>query len=216
MTKKEIEDKIDFIILSLDDAIYSIDDLYECMIPHSFEVLSAFSDLDIILEDTHPKALLAISIPDYTFATTKEKTIVSVAIDNNIAVYSNLHYETPVNAATASDIDIAVAIYDSDGNIYDARVKGGGIKEDDVDSLAKTDKFVGSRTDLGRYDGMPLSASGFVLVGLPSDIKNKYTETKIDGIIRKHIAAGYYGMQIYYDSNSLESMGWDFTESVDV
>jgi hypothetical protein len=112
--------------------------------------------------------------------------------------------------------------------VLDARLKGGGIKEDYTEEVKQINPAATWHSDIG-LGGLPYPAYGSVVVKLPytilSDYGGDFEESEVEEIVKRHMAWGhyplirYYGIipNLYIDTDSLDTVNkiklyWDSEE----
>jgi len=151
--------------------------------------------------------LLANS-PKYKTPRSKSMTISQGTRSDSVRICPNRHFEQIKNDQTVNVNEVPVVLIDSDGQIIDARIKGGGLKDDFIKASIGKNLFISSLTELGRV-GMPTAAAASIMLELPSDIKTKYDEATILDAIKKFTAGGTHVTVTYYETDSAENLGWN-------
>lgn len=83
-------------------------------------------------------------------------------------------------------------------SIFDARRRGGGVRDDIQSEALKIMPGANNNWDIGNFDGPNAPIAGAILIYLPESIQNQYTETQIRELASKFAAAGSYILIRYY------------------
>jgi hypothetical protein len=104
-----------------------------------------------------------------------------------------------------------------DADVFDARTRGGGIKDEQVNTAIETNPEVQWYGDIGLGGGIPYPSKSVSIVRLPQTLLTEYggrfDESSVRGIVKNHMAFGhypvirYYGVvpDIYLDTDSINS-----------
>lgn len=110
-----------------------------------------------------------------------------------------------------------------DVDLVDTRVRGGGIKDDLIETFKGAYPQVRWFHDIGHYDGTPFPGATAVLVDLPASLLESnggvLTKKQIDSIVKHHLSFGVYPVIRFYCTNTglvkHESVpGWDVEEGL--
>ncbi|MFW6017125.1 MAG: hypothetical protein ACOCRK_11855, partial [bacterium] len=74
--------------------------------------------------------------------------------------------------------------------IYDTRTRGGGIKDWAIDNLKEVHDDINCYWDIGNWDGTPYPKNAVVVIELPKEILDKFSEKEVEKKINKHLALG--------------------------
>lgn len=106
-------------------------------------------------------------------------------------------------ALKLADVYVIQSLDIRDISSHDARVLGGGIKDERVDAAIQLQDEVRWYWDLGNYDGTPYPGMGALLVELPryilKEMGGTFERPQIEEIVRRHLADGSYPVIKYYD-----------------
>lgn len=93
-----------------------------------------------------------------------------------------------------------------DVDLVDTRVRGGGIKDDLIETFKGAYPQVRWFHDIGHYDGTPFPGATAVLVDLPASLLESnggvLTKKQIDSIVKHHLSFGVYPVIRFYCTNT--------------
>jgi hypothetical protein len=93
-----------------------------------------------------------------------------------------------------------------DVQLVDTRVRGGGIKDDLIETFKGSYPQVRWFYDIGHYDGTPFPGATATLVDLPASILESnggiLTKKQIDSIVKHHLSFGVYPVIRFYCTNT--------------
>lgn len=105
-----------------------------------------------------------------------------------------------------ADVFVIQTVAIDDIKSFDARVVGGGIREERVrEALALQDE-VRWYWDIGNFDGDPYPGMGAILVELPryilKELGGPFTREQVQQVVEKHMGDGSYPLIKYYDNST--------------
>lgn len=160
---------------------------------------------EVFLEDALPNILLEGTL--YRI----NKNVNSYQITDPIIgqTYNYLGWEEQAQLAAdikLADVYVIQTVVIDDIVEYDARVLGGGIKEDSVNDALSLQDEVRWYWDIGNFDGDPYPGMGSILVELPryilKELDGPFTREQVEEIIIRHMGDGSYPLITYYDSST--------------
>lgn len=105
-----------------------------------------------------------------------------------------------------ADIYVIQTIVINDIKDFDARVLGGGVKEERVKDALSLQDEVRWYWDIGSFDGDPYPGMGSVLIELPryilKELDGPFTREQVEEIVIKHMGDGSYPLIKYYDAST--------------
>ena len=162
-------------------------------------------DQEIFLEDPLPEILVEGTL--YRI----NKNINSYQITDPVIgqTYNYLGWEDEAQLQAdikLADVYVIQTVVIDDISEYDARVLGGGIKEDSVNDALSLQDEVRWYWDIGNFDGDPYPGMGSILVELPryilKELDGPFTREQVEEIVVKHMGDGSYPLITYYDSST--------------
>lgn len=89
----------------------------------------------------------------------------------------------------------------------DIRIRGGGVKEKQLEAALGLQDEVQWYWDIGYWDGQPYPGMGAIVVEIPRrvlvEVGGTFTRNQIEDIVRRHMAEGGYPIIRYYDRSTL-------------
>lgn len=89
----------------------------------------------------------------------------------------------------------------------DIRIRGGGLRQNEVEEALEIQDEVQWYWDVGYWDGQPYPGMGAIIVEIPRGVLEesggKFTRPQVEDIVRTHMAEGCHPIIRYYDRSTL-------------
>lgn len=137
-----------------------------------------------------------------SYSTYDELTATTFNYDGWIDTYS----QAPYYYVMLTNVYPVQTIAPSDVETTDIRLRGGGIKEKNINEALDLQDEVQWYWDVGYWDGKPYPGMAAVIVEIPREVLDEvggaFTREQVDSIVRKHMATGTYPVVRYYDRST--------------
>jgi hypothetical protein len=94
-----------------------------------------------------------------------------------------------------------------DIEMLDIRIRGGGLRKDEVQNALEIQDEVQWYWDVGYWDGQPYPGMGAIIVEIPRGVLEEsggaFTRPQVEDIVRTHMAEGCHPIIRYYDRSTL-------------
>lgn len=120
--------------------------------------------------------------------------------------WETVYLNAPNHYILLADIFAIQTIAPDDISTSDIRIRGGGIREDQVENSLKLQDEVQWYWDIGYWDGQAYPGMGAMLVQLPREILKEvggnFSREQVEDIVERHIGSGVYPLIRYYDKST--------------
>jgi len=127
---------------------------------------------------------------------------VTFSYDGWITTYTDFPYYNII----LGDVFAVQTVSPSDIQKSDIRIRGGGIREDEIDNALKMQDETQWNWDIGYWDGQPYPGMGAMLIELPREILKEvggnFSRKQVREIVEKHIGHGVHPIIKYYDRST--------------